>query len=90
MDISYILFALVLGLVAGLLARALLPGKDALSLPMTIALGLVGAFVGAALFRLIGIGDGESFDLGGIIGAVIGAMIVLAIYNKVTGAKTAH
>lgn len=87
MDLSYILFALLVGLVAGFLARALLPGKDAMGLVPTIILGLIGSFVGALLFRAIGIGDDDNFDLGGLIGAVIGAMIVLAIYNAVTGRK---
>ena len=87
MDLSYILFALLVGLVAGFLARALLPGKDAMGLVPTIILGLVGSFVGALIFRAIGIGDEDNFDLGGLIGAVIGAMIVLAIYNAVTGRK---
>lgn len=87
MDLSYILFALLVGLVAGFLARALLPGKDAMGLVATIALGLAGSFLGAVLFRAIGIGDDENFDLGGLIGAVIGAMILLGLYNAVTGRK---
>jgi uncharacterized membrane protein YeaQ/YmgE (transglycosylase-associated protein family) len=87
MDISYLLGALIVGLVAGFLARALMPGKDSMSLPMTIVLGLVGSFVGSLLFGAIGIGDTDKFDIGGIIGAVIGALIVLGIYNAVTGRK---
>ena len=87
MDISYLLGALIVGLVAGFLARALLPGKDDMGLLATIILGLIGSFVGALLFGLIGIGDTDKFDIGGIIGAIIGAMIVLAIYNAVTGKK---
>ena len=87
MDLSYILFALLLGLVAGLIARALMPGKDDIGFLPTILLGLAGSFLGAWLFNLIGIGDGESFDWGGIIGAIIGAMILLGIFNAVTGRK---
>jgi uncharacterized membrane protein YeaQ/YmgE (transglycosylase-associated protein family) len=87
MDISYILAAIVVGLIAGFLARAIMPGRDKMGLLPTILLGLVGSFVGAFLFRLIGIGDGDNFDFGGIIAAVIGALIVLAIYNAVTGRK---
>ena len=87
MDLSYILFALLVGLVAGFLARALLPGKDSMGLVATILLGLAGSFLGAVLFRAIGIGDEDNFDLGGLIGAVVGAMILLAIYNAVTGRK---
>lgn len=90
MDISYILGAIIVGIIAGFLARALMPGKDSMSLVATIVLGLVGSFVGALLFGAIGIGDTDKFDIGGIIGAVIGALIVLGIYNAVTGRKKGH
>jgi uncharacterized membrane protein YeaQ/YmgE (transglycosylase-associated protein family) len=77
--------ALILGIVAGALARLFIP-NDAFenlegwkSLLATILLGLVGAIVGYAIFRLIGIGDDDVFDLGGIIGAVIGSVIVLLV-----------
>lgn len=87
MDISYIIVAIVVGLIAGFLARALMPGKDSMGLVATIILGLVGSFVGAFLFRLVGVGDGDNFDFGGIIAAIVGALIVLGIYNAVTGRK---
>lgn len=94
MDISYILAALVVGLIAGLLARALLPGRDSMGLVPTIALGLVGSVVGSLLFGLVGIGDDERFDVGGLVSAVIGAMIVLGAYNAIThrkaGARGSH
>lgn len=81
MDLSYILFALLVGLVAGFLARALMPGKDAMGLIPTILLGLAGSFLGALLFRAIGIGDEDNFDLGGLLGAVVGALILLGLYR---------
>jgi uncharacterized membrane protein YeaQ/YmgE (transglycosylase-associated protein family) len=87
MDISYLLGALIVGLVAGFLARALMPGRDSMGLVATIILGLIGSFLGSILFGLIGIGDTDRFDIGGIIGAIIGALIVLGIYNAVTGRK---
>lgn len=87
MDISYIIAALIVGLIAGFLARAIMPGKDDMSVPATILLGIVGSFLGAFLFRLIGIGDDDNVDIGGIIGAVVGALIVLGAYNAVTGKK---
>ena len=75
--------ALILGLVAGFLARALLPGKDPMGLLATILLGLAGSLVGFLLFtELLGIGDNEAFDLGGLIGSVIGAMLLLVAYRK--------
>ena len=76
--------AIILGIVAGFLARALMPGRDPMGFFMTILLGLAGSLVGFFLFtELLGIGDDEAFDLGGLIGAVIGAMILLAIYRAV-------
>jgi uncharacterized membrane protein YeaQ/YmgE (transglycosylase-associated protein family) len=76
--------ALILGLVAGALARLVIP-NDAFenlrgwkSWLATIVLGLVGAFVGWIIFTgLFGIGDTDVFDLGGIIGAVVGSILVL-------------
>ena len=87
--------AIILGIVAGFIARALMPGKDPMGFFATILLGLAGALVGFFLFtELLGIGDNEAFDLGGLIGAVIGAMILLGIYRAVTRNKdhtgTAH
>ena len=88
MDISEIIGAIILGIVAGFLARALLPGKQSMGLLMTMLLGIAGAFVGYLIFtELLGIGDEDKFDLGGLIGAVIGAMILLFIYERTIGAS---
>lgn len=77
--------ALILGLVAGALGKLLMPGKDGGGFIVTTLLGLVGAFVGYLLFtRLLGIGDDDAFDLGGLLSAIIGVMIVLFAYRKVT------
>jgi len=78
--------ALILGLVAGAVARALMPG-DAFkhmsgpsSWGVSIVLGLIGALVGYVIFTvLLGIGDDDIFDLGGIIGAIIGTLIILPV-----------
>jgi uncharacterized membrane protein YeaQ/YmgE (transglycosylase-associated protein family) len=86
--------ALILGIVAGFLARALMPGRDSMGLLATLLLGIGGALVGWYLFTgLLGIGDTDMFDLGGLVGAVIGAMILLAIYRSFAGrgrARTAR
>ena len=88
--------ALILGVVAGAIARAVVP-NDALeryegwkSWVATIVLGLVGAMLGYVVFRIIGIGDDDVFDLGGIIGAIIGTMIVLLIWRAVAGRNSGH
>ena len=78
--------AIILGLLAGYIAKALLPGKDPGGFFVTILLGLAGSLVGFFVFtELLGIGDDEMFDLGGLIGAIIGTMILLGIYRAVVG-----
>ena len=76
--------ALILGLVAGFIGRALVPGdvfsdlSGPTSWAVSIVLGLAGAFIGYLVFtRLLGIGDDDAFDLGGILSAIIGVVIVL-------------
>ena len=85
--IGLIVTVLVVGLIAGALARLLVPGKQNLSIPMTIALGVVGSFVGGFLGYLIFHEDSAQGFLqpAGIIGSVIGAVIVLVIWLKVGG-----
>ena len=74
--------AIILGIVAGFIARALMPGRDPMGFFATILLGLAGALVGFLVFtELLGIGDNEAFDLGGLIGAIIGSMILLGLYR---------
>ena len=78
--------ALILGLVAGFIAKALVPGRDPGGFLATILLGLVGAFIGWLIFtKLLGIGDDDMFDLGGILGAIVGSILALLVYKKVTG-----
>ncbi len=81
--------ALVIGIIAGYIGRALLPGRDPMGFVGTVAAGIVGALVGWALFTYaLGIGDSDKFDLGGIIGAVIGTMLVLLIVRAVRGNRS--
>jgi uncharacterized membrane protein YeaQ/YmgE (transglycosylase-associated protein family) len=78
--------AIILGLLAGFIAKALMPGDDPGGFFVTILLGLAGALVGFFIFTsILGIGDNDMFDLGGLIGAIIGTMILLAIYRAVAG-----
>jgi uncharacterized membrane protein YeaQ/YmgE (transglycosylase-associated protein family) len=75
--------ALILGLVAGFLGKLLMPGKDPGGFFVTILLGLAGAALGWLIFTAaLGIGDDDMFDLGGLVGAVIGVMILLFAYRK--------
>jgi len=78
--------ALILGLLAGYIAKALIPGKDPGGFFVTIGLGLAGSLVGFFLFtEVLGIGDDQAFDLGGLVGAIIGTMLLLGIYRGVVG-----
>jgi len=78
--------AIILGLVAGFIAKLLVPGKDPGGFFVTIAIGLVGALIGYFLFtKLLGIGDDDMFDLGGLLGAIVGSVIVLLGYRKAVG-----
>ena len=80
--------ALILGLVAGFIGKALMPGKDPGGFFVTIALGLGGAAVGWLIFtKGLGIGDDDAFDLGGLVGAIIGTMILLGLYRVFVGRR---
>src|SRR5215217_6551123 len=79
-----IIAAIIIGIIAGYLGRALLPGDDSMGFIATVIVGVVGALVGWVLFTyVLGIGDSDKFDLGGVIGAIIGTMIVLLILRAV-------
>ena len=74
---------LIVGLIAGFLARAIVPGRDAMGLVPTLILGLVGSFIGGGLGWLLFGKDGNdgALQASGIIGSVIGAVIALLVYR---------
>ncbi|MEC9364519.1 MAG: GlsB/YeaQ/YmgE family stress response membrane protein [Sinimarinibacterium flocculans] len=78
-----ILSWIVLGLVAGLLAKALMPGKDPGGLIITILLGIAGAFVGGWLGTELGIASFNGFTLQGIGVATAGAVVLLVLYRLI-------
>ena len=85
--LGFILFLLIVGLIAGFLARLLVPGPDPMSVGATILLGIVGSFVGGFLGWAI---FGEDFDEGafqasGLIGSIVGAVLALLVYRAVSG-----
>jgi uncharacterized membrane protein YeaQ/YmgE (transglycosylase-associated protein family) len=76
--------AIILGIVAGYVGRLLMPGRDKMGFIATMLLGLAGSIVGFLVFtELLGIGDTAMFDLGGLIGAIIGVMLLLVLYRAV-------
>jgi uncharacterized membrane protein YeaQ/YmgE (transglycosylase-associated protein family) len=81
--------ALILGLVAGFIGKALMPGDDPGGFFATILLGLAGAALGWVIFTLgLGIGDEDVFDLGGLLSAIIGVIILLGIYRWWVGRRS--
>lgn len=76
-----ILSWILLGLVAGGLAKFLMPGKDPGGCFITIIIGIIGAVVAGFIGSFVGIGSVESFDLWGILLATGGAILVLLIYR---------
>ncbi len=70
-----------LGLIAGALAKFILPGKDPGGIVVTILIGIIGGVIGGFLGTFIGLGKIQSFDLGGIIIATAGSMLLLVIYR---------
>lgn len=80
--LSLLLTLLVIGIVAGFLARAIVPGNDPMSFWETVALGIVGSFVGGFLSSLLFEGD-LALRGAGIVGSIVGAIVALLIYRQV-------
>jgi uncharacterized membrane protein YeaQ/YmgE (transglycosylase-associated protein family) len=74
---------IILGLVAGILAKWIMPGRDPGGFIVTIILGIVGALVGGFISVRLGFGDVTGFNIGSIIIAVLGAMLLLFIYRMI-------
>jgi len=82
----------LLGLVAGALAKALLPGDDPGGFIVTAIIGIVGALIGGFIAQAIGFGDpiDEFFDLSTWVAAIIGSIGLLLIYRAVVGRGRDH
>lgn len=81
----------IVGLLAGFIARFLVPGRDPLSIVGTLILGVVGSLIGGFLGYVLfdkEIGDG-AFQASGIIGSIIGAVIALIAYRVFTSRRVA-
>lgn len=90
--LGFIIFLVVIGLVAGFIARALVPGRDPMGVGATMVLGIVGSFVGGFLGWAL---FGKDFDEGalqpsGIIGSILGAVVALLVHRAVSRRPIAH
>lgn len=90
--LGLIVSIVVIGLIAGALARLLVPGRQDISILMTVVLGIVGSFVGGFLGYLLFHKDGQDGFLqpSGLIGSVIGAVLVLLVWSRLGGRSAAR
>jgi uncharacterized membrane protein YeaQ/YmgE (transglycosylase-associated protein family) len=79
---------IVVGLIAGLLAKLVLPGDDPGGIIITILIGIAGAFVGGFIFSLFGGTGMTGFNIWSILVATIGAITLLLIYRLIAGRTT--
>jgi uncharacterized membrane protein YeaQ/YmgE (transglycosylase-associated protein family) len=88
--ILFLLYLVVVGLIAGFLARLLVPGDNAMGVGATIILGIVGSFIGGFLgWALFGVDlDDGALQASGVIGSIIGAVIALLIARAIARRST--
>ena len=80
---------LIIGLIAGALARLIMPGRDPMGMIATILLGIVGSIIGGLVSVAIwGSGDGNGFRPAGLLLSVLGAILVLWIWRMVKSRNT--
>ena len=79
---------IIVGLIAGALAKLILPGDDPGGIIVTILIGIVGAFLGGFVFNLFGGAGVSGFNIWSILVATVGAIILLLIYRMVAGSRT--
>jgi uncharacterized membrane protein YeaQ/YmgE (transglycosylase-associated protein family) len=82
-----ILTWIIVGLIAGALAKLIMPGDDPGGIIVTIIIGIVGAFIGGFVFNLLGSSGVTGFNIWSLIVATIGAIILLAIYRAFAGSR---
>ena len=77
---------IVLGLLAGAIAKAIMPGDDPGGIIVTMLIGIVGAIVGGLIASALDIGEvDEFFDIGTWVIAILGALLLLGIYRLIAG-----
>jgi uncharacterized membrane protein YeaQ/YmgE (transglycosylase-associated protein family) len=81
---------LVFGLIVGAVARLIKPGRQNLSIPMTLALGVVGSLIGGVVATLIGTGTFTELDFIGSVVAVIAAVLLVGVFEGISGRRDTH
>ncbi len=76
---------IILGAIAGAIAKWIMPGDDPGGFIVTILLGIAGALIGGFIASAIGLGGVEGFSIGSVIIAILGAILLLFLYRLVTG-----
>jgi uncharacterized membrane protein YeaQ/YmgE (transglycosylase-associated protein family) len=87
--LGFIVYLVIIGLIAGFIARALVPGRDPMSVGGTILLGMVGSFIGGFLGYVLthhDAGDG-AFQASGVIGSIVGSVVALLVYRAASGRR---
>ncbi|MGH7900994.1 MAG: GlsB/YeaQ/YmgE family stress response membrane protein [Thermodesulfobacteriota bacterium] len=74
---------IILGLIAGALAKMILPGKDPGGFIVTIIIGIIGAVIGGYISTVLGFGTVSGFNLGSLVIAILGSIVLLLIYRMV-------
>lgn len=90
--LGLIIVLIIVGLIAGAIARLLVPGRQPIGILGTIVVGIIGSFVGGFLGYAIFHKDAQEGALqpSGIIGSIIGAVVVLLIYRAMSGRRGAR
>jgi uncharacterized membrane protein YeaQ/YmgE (transglycosylase-associated protein family) len=82
---------ILLGLLAGVIAKAIMPGAEGVGIILTTVLGIGGALLGGFLATALGLGDpiDEFFDLSTWVAAIVGALIILYLWNLIRSRRIA-
>jgi uncharacterized membrane protein YeaQ/YmgE (transglycosylase-associated protein family) len=77
----HFIWMLIIGLIAGAIAKAIMPGRDPGGIIVTMLLGIAGSFIGGMLF-------GGADNQVGLIGSIVGALILLFVYRLIVGRRS--
>lgn len=83
-----LIWMIIIGLIAGALARLIMPGRDPMGIVLTIILGIVGSFLGGLIGMALWRNDTDGFQPAGLLLSIVGAIIVLWIYRMIKSRST--